>query len=94
MGKPMVVSDMGGNPDLVADGRTGLVVPPNDPIALGDAMQKLLDDPGLRSRMSQACSGWVEKFRARAVVSRIEQAYETLLQNRKAAGRSAMTAPS
>jgi glycosyltransferase involved in cell wall biosynthesis len=82
MGKPMIVTEMGGSPDIVADGRTGLVVPPNDPIALADAMQRLLDDAELRTGMSEACHGWVKKFRARAVVDQIEAAYQALLDKR------------
>jgi glycosyltransferase involved in cell wall biosynthesis len=82
MGKPMIVTEVGGNPDIVADGRTGLVVPPNDPIALADAMQRLLDDSELRTGMGEACHSWVKKFRARTVVDQIEGAYQALLDKR------------
>ncbi len=87
MGKPMIVTDIGGMPDLVAHGRTGFVVPPNDPIALAGAMQTLLVNSNLRSRMGESCHDWVEKLRARSVVSRIVDVYETLLQRRNAPAR-------
>ena len=44
-GKPVVVTRAGGVPEVVEDGRTGLVVEPDDPAALGQAMLELLRDP-------------------------------------------------
>jgi len=44
-GLPVVATTVGGNPELVADGRTGLLVPPRDPGALANAMSLLLADP-------------------------------------------------
>lgn len=43
-GLPMVVTDVGGNAEAVLDGDTGYVVPPRDPIALGEAILKLALD--------------------------------------------------
>lgn len=40
-GLPMVVTDVGGNAEAVVDGKTGLVVPARDPVALGAAIQRL-----------------------------------------------------
>jgi len=53
-GKPVVASDVGGNPELVADGVSGRVVPPGDPGALAEALLELAGDPGLRARMGAA----------------------------------------
>src|SRR5262249_815838 len=44
-GLPVVATRVGGNPELVADGNTGLLVPPRDPGALANAMSLLLADP-------------------------------------------------
>ncbi len=49
-----VVTDTGGNAELVADGETGLVVPVRDPEALGAAISKLAADKELRDRMGLA----------------------------------------
>lgn len=53
-GRPAVVTATGGNAELVADGICGLVVPPEDPQALGMALSKLALDRDLRERMGAA----------------------------------------
>lgn len=53
-GRPVVGSAVGGLLDLVEDGVTGLLVPPGDPTALRAALERLLNDPGLRERMGAA----------------------------------------
>ena len=47
-GRPVVATAVGGLPDAVEDGRTGLLVPPRDPDALRAALERLLADPDLR----------------------------------------------
>lgn len=44
-GKPVVATSVGGTPELVVDGETGLLVTPGDAEALSDALAQLLDDP-------------------------------------------------
>lgn len=51
---PVIVSAVGGMPELVADGTCGYVVPPADPRALADAIRKLASDAQLRQRMGNA----------------------------------------
>jgi glycosyltransferase involved in cell wall biosynthesis len=53
-GRPVVATGVGGLRDLVVDGETGLVVPPRDPAALREALERLLGDPGLRRRLGAA----------------------------------------
>ena len=53
-GLPVVATEVGGVPELVEDGVTGFLVPPRDPDALAEALQKLIANPELRRRMSQA----------------------------------------
>jgi glycosyltransferase involved in cell wall biosynthesis len=47
-GLPVVASSVGGLPELVADGETGILVPAGDAVALAEALARLLDDPELR----------------------------------------------
>jgi glycosyltransferase involved in cell wall biosynthesis len=84
VGKPLVASRIGGLTDLVADGETGLLVPPGDAEALRRALERLLADPELRARMGQAGQRKVVEFQATPVVERIEQMYARLLQPEQA----------
>jgi glycosyltransferase involved in cell wall biosynthesis len=53
-GLPVVASAVGGLRDAIADGETGLLVPPNDARALTDALERLATDPELRRAMGAA----------------------------------------
>lgn len=59
-GQCVVASDVSGIPEIVDDGATGLLVPKEDPIALADALERLLRDDGLRSRLAQGLARTVE----------------------------------
>jgi glycosyltransferase involved in cell wall biosynthesis len=50
-GVPLVSTSVSGVPELVQDGQTGLLVPPRDPLALANALQRLFDSPELRERL-------------------------------------------
>jgi len=53
-GTPVICSAVGGMPEIVEDGVTGFVVPPNDPLALRGRLELLRRDPDLRGRMGRA----------------------------------------
>jgi sugar transferase (PEP-CTERM/EpsH1 system associated) len=53
-GLPVVATKVGGNPELVADGLTGRLVPSRSPVALGEALRTYLDDPRLRALHGKA----------------------------------------
>jgi glycosyltransferase involved in cell wall biosynthesis len=53
-GLPVVASSVGGVPELVVEGKTGLLVPPGDPHALAAAIGRLLDDEALRRQLGAA----------------------------------------
>lgn len=52
LGTPVISTQVAGIPELVQDGVTGLCVPPNDPEALANAIERLLDDPELCKTLS------------------------------------------
>ncbi|HEX8820585.1 MAG TPA: glycosyltransferase [Archangium sp.] len=60
-GLPMVVTRVGGNPELVADGERGLVVPPLRPQTLSEAFLRLLSDRELGRRMGAEARAFVER---------------------------------
>ncbi len=53
LGKPIVASDVGGIPDLIRDGENGLLIPPNDPRALTDALLRLYQNPALAAQLGE-----------------------------------------
>jgi glycosyltransferase involved in cell wall biosynthesis len=50
---PVVATCVGGIPEIVEDGTTGILIPPQDPAALAGAIQRLVDDPVLAQAMGQ-----------------------------------------
>jgi glycosyltransferase involved in cell wall biosynthesis len=78
-GTPVVCSDIGGMPELVADGETGLVVPPGHAAALGLAVESILDDLRLARRFGEAGRQRVlERFTWDGVAQRCLDAYVEL----------------
>lgn len=61
-GKPVVVSDVGGLPEVVKDGITGIVVPPSNPQKTAEAIEKLVLDVKLRKKMGEAGRKRVDKL--------------------------------
>jgi glycosyltransferase involved in cell wall biosynthesis len=53
-GKPVVASAVGGIPEMVEDGRNGLLVPPDDPAALAQAIHRVLTDSALATALGEA----------------------------------------
>ena len=79
-GKPVVATRIGGVPDVVKDGVTGLLVPPGDSRALAEAVLTLLRDDGLRRRMGEAGRRRVEQlFDQRRLIKDVEQLYAQVL---------------
>lgn len=69
-GKPVVATRVGGIPEVVADGETGLLVEPRDHKGMADAIVRLLNDPELRGRMGAA---GLERARRRFSAERMVQ---------------------
>lgn len=83
MGLPPVATSVGGIPEVVHDGRTGILVHPGDAASLAEGAVRLLTDPGLRDRLSGAGSQMVRnRFTAKAMVLAYEAAYDELLGRR------------
>jgi len=84
---PVVATRVGGLPETVREGETGLLVPPEDPRAVADALVKLLNDHALRRRMGDAGRSLVEReYEWQGILDKWVKTYET------AAGRVAAVA--
>jgi glycosyltransferase involved in cell wall biosynthesis len=84
-GRPVVATRVGGNPEVVVDGETGLLVPLRDPRAMADAVLRLLRDPELARRMGEAASRRARtEFSIPRMVRRMESLYDELLAPRAA----------
>ena len=79
-GVPVVGSRVGGIPEMVVEGETGRLVGPRDPTALADALQRLLDDAGLRRRCGEAARERARShFNLQVHVARLQRIYDDLL---------------
>ena len=75
-GKPVVTTRVGGNPEVVADSETGLLVPASDPSALADAIGAILSDPVIGQQMGVAGRQRVENnFDIRKMMAQYESMY-------------------
>ncbi len=81
--RPVVASDVGGISDIVADGETGLLVPPRDTAGLSAAMLRLLDDPELAARLGRAGrERMVRLFDARGWARNLRTVYSAAIDGR------------
>jgi glycosyltransferase involved in cell wall biosynthesis len=77
---PAVASAVGGIPEVVTDKETGLLVAPEDPLALARGIEAVLDDPGGAAARAAAARRLVEeRFSHSVSVSRLLAVYESLL---------------
>ncbi len=83
LGLPVIASDVGGNPELVSDGRTGLLAPPRDVAAWAERLQRLLGDAALRERLGQAGRALVRQaFTLERTAQRTEAVYRDAVARR------------
>jgi glycosyltransferase involved in cell wall biosynthesis len=83
--RPVIASSVGDIPDVVQDGRTGLLTPPGDRDALTDAIVALLTDPARAARMGDAGARWLaESASWSAVAARVEDGIDKARAQRAA----------
>jgi glycosyltransferase involved in cell wall biosynthesis len=72
VGLPVVTTSAGGVPELVVDGRNGVMAPPGDPVAIADRLRALVDDERRRAQLGRAARQTVlDGFDAREAARRL-----------------------
>jgi glycosyltransferase involved in cell wall biosynthesis len=77
--RAVVATDVGGNPDAIREGRTGLLVPPSDPSRLAGAIARLHGEPELRTKLGSAARESAQAgYSADSVLPQVERLYQRL----------------
>ncbi|MGA6952336.1 MAG: glycosyltransferase, partial [Candidatus Sulfotelmatobacter sp.] len=82
LAKPVVTTDCTGSRELVREGETGFLVPPEDPAALADRIAYLLDNPDEARRIGQAGRKHIEEhFSLKTMVDKTVDIYEQAIRS-------------
>lgn len=87
----VVATAVGGVPDVIDNGSSGILVPPRDPQALAAGLAELLADPDRRAALTVTARRRLDEFRIEVVAGRFADLYEELMEARMP--RSAPAAP-
>ena len=82
LGMPIVSTNVGGIPDMLEHGRTGLLVRSKDEIAMCEAIDKLLTDPSLTARLSENARALAEQCSWGSVKNEWEMIFSQILIER------------
>ncbi|MBI4811863.1 glycosyltransferase family 4 protein [Candidatus Falkowbacteria bacterium] len=75
-GLPIVATNVGGNPDLIKDAETGLLVEPQNPEQIAEKIKKLIDNPDLREKLGISAQNRAQKeFSLKQMVEKIKDVY-------------------
>ncbi len=81
LGLPIVASDVGGIPDVVVDGVSGILVPEKDPQALADAFKRLQSEPALVQKLLEGSQKRIrECFTWDGIIDRQIAAYKKIIR--------------
>ncbi|RZS87399.1 glycosyltransferase involved in cell wall biosynthesis [Motilibacter rhizosphaerae] len=78
-GLPVVATAAGGPAEIITSERDGLLVAPDDAVALAAALTRLLDDPGLRTRLGSAARARAADFAPEVLAPRVLEVYREVL---------------
>jgi len=82
-GVPPILSDAGGNPEIVLDGDTGFIVPLGDSRRLAERIVQCLTEPELSARLVRRGQEFLGQFTVGGMVDRIEAIYRDVLEKRE-----------
>jgi glycosyltransferase involved in cell wall biosynthesis len=82
--RPVIATQVGGNPEAIVDGESGLLTPPDDPPVLADACLRVMRDPAFAARLGEAARRRVqERFTLERMVAAYEDLYQRQLERRR-----------
>lgn len=81
-GLPTVASRVGGNAEIVQDGKSGLLIPPEDSSALAEALLRLLRYPGVAASLGKNALAHAAEFSFQRMIENTDQLYTELLRSR------------
>lgn len=82
-GIPVIASREGGLPEVIMEGKSGLLVPPGDAAALSAAITRVLEDPELLERMRLGCREEAGRFSIDAYTARLEELYRQVASDQE-----------
>jgi glycosyltransferase involved in cell wall biosynthesis len=82
-GTPVVGANSGGTAEIISDGETGLLFPPEDPAKLAEAVIKVLTDAKLADKLKEGGRNAAKKYNINDMVSNIRNIYQEVLRETK-----------
>jgi len=77
---PVIATNVGGIPEVIHHGKNGILIPPNNPKKLAEAIQYLLDNKDLRTKLGREGRKLImENFSYRVITRRLRRIYEEML---------------
>jgi glycosyltransferase involved in cell wall biosynthesis len=84
--RPVVASAVGGVPEFITDGETGLLVPAEDSAALCDALRRIVTDPSLAQGLATRARLRADEFDWSAIDAQYQSVYRRAIAHHSAAG--------
>lgn len=84
MGKPVIATAVGGIPEIVTSGVNGVLIPPEDPAALAQALVQALDDPETARRLGEAGRRLVEQeYTVEKMAEKVYRVYQQVYERKQ-----------
>lgn len=84
LGRALVATNTGGTPEAIEDGVSGILVPPNDPVAMAAGIERLLEQPAERRRLGLAAQEKIRReFLIQGNVEATERVYDALFEGQE-----------
>ncbi|MEF8873953.1 MAG: glycosyltransferase family 4 protein [Candidatus Thermoplasmatota archaeon] len=77
-GLPIVATEVGGNPELVKDGKGGYLVQPENPSALAEALKSLIEEKDMREKMGEFNRRCIQRYEQERVLERRAEIFENI----------------